>query len=233
MSSDFDASEFVDDDFQKARKSPGPAAPSNPFGTTAQPPGAERAPTPEEIAAKNAERQQQLAAIEQQKQELQRERAEWEEVRRRQTEFHTGREEMIQHLTRGIGLLEEAEFSARREAEQMAKSLIELREALSKVQAIQHEGWTTENMNVELTRALTIVENARMEWNSARLKFSLLEGAVEAAKAEAATPGDTSWPKGLEKKSLPELCKLGLALTWPLALPALGIFILLLLQRIL
>ena len=29
---------------------------------------------------------------------------------------------------------------------------------------------------MELTRALTTIENARMEWNSARLRFPLLAG---------------------------------------------------------
>jgi hypothetical protein len=39
------------------------------------------------------------------------ERGALEETRRRQTEFTTGRQEVIHNLTRGIGLLEEAEFA--------------------------------------------------------------------------------------------------------------------------
>src|SRR4030095_4486166 len=99
-----------------------------------------------------------------------------EETRRRQAEFQTGREEMVQSLTRGIGLLEEAEFNTRRDADQMAKALTDLRDALSKVQSIHEEAWNKENFSVELTRALTTLENARMEWNASRLKFSLLSG---------------------------------------------------------
>ncbi len=86
-----------------------------------------------------------------------------EETRRRQREFQTGRLEMVQNLTRGLGLLEEAEFTARRDAEQMAKALGDLRDALGKVQAINEESWTHDSFNVELTRALTTLENARME----------------------------------------------------------------------
>ena len=52
-----------------------------------------------------------------------------------------------------MGLLEEAEFDARREAEQMAKALVELREALTKIQGVREETWTQENFSVELTRA--------------------------------------------------------------------------------
>ena len=44
--------------------------------------------------------------------------------------------EMIQNLTRGLGLLEETEFAARHDAEQMSKSIAEMRDALAKVRAI-------------------------------------------------------------------------------------------------
>ena len=137
---------------------------------------------------------------------------------------------MEQNLTRGVGLLEEAEFGARRDAEQMAKALLDLREALLKVENIHEEGWTKENLNVELTRALTIIENARMEWNSARLKFPLLSGEVP-VQAGAPAPGNANpFENLLRERNYAEMCKLGLALTWPIALAAVGIFVVLLLR---
>jgi hypothetical protein len=56
--------------------------------------------------------------------------------------------------------------------------LAEFREAVHKVQAINEQAWTSENHSVELTRAATTIENARMEWNAARLKFPLLTAAA-------------------------------------------------------
>src|SRR5688500_7704460 len=150
MAAELDASEFVDDDFRSSRKSP--ATPTD-----------SRAPTREEVDAKVGDMHQKLAELKRTQQELERERASLEDIRRRQVEFTTGRQEMIQNLTRGVGLLQEAEFDARRDAEQMAKSLAGLREALEKVQAIHEESWSRDNLNVELTRANTAVENARME----------------------------------------------------------------------
>jgi len=214
MAAEFDTSEFVDDDFQTARKATGVAEGS-------------RAPTREEVDAKVTDMHQKLAELKRTQQELERERASLEDVRRRQVEFTTGRQEMIQSLTRGVGLLEEAEFEARRDAEQMAKALSGLREALGKVQALREEDWNRESLNMELTRALTTVENARMEWNSARLKFEVLNGPkAEEAEASAETGGVVG--EALREKSYAELCKLGLALTWPLALAGLGIFVVLL-----
>jgi len=156
---------------------------------------------------------------------LERERAGLEELRRRQMEFQTGRSEMLQHLTRGIGLLEEAELTARRETEQMALTLSEFRQAVSKVQTINEQLWSQDNFSVELTRALTTLENARMEWNAARLKFPILSAAAPAG-APAAAP--EAAPSLLATASLGQLCRIGFALTWPLALVGVAIFVLLL-----
>ena len=208
MSSEYDATEFVDGDFQ-AHRAPSSATPAG----AGQP---QRAPTREEVDSRVAEAQQKLAELKRAQEELERQRAALEETRRRQIEFQTGRQEMIHNLTRGLGLMEEAEFSARRDAEQMAKALVDLRDALSKIEAVHEEAWTKDNLNTELTRALTALENARMEWNTARLKFPILsvptQDAAPGSSAAAAPP-----PSPLATQGFGELCRLGLALTWPLA----------------
>ncbi len=208
MSSEYDATEFVDGDFEAQKSSSVPASATG--GQT------QRAPTREEVDSRVADAQRKLAELKREQEELERQRAALEETRRRQLEFQTGREEMIQNLTRGLGLLEEAEFNARRDAELMAKTLTALRDALAKVQAIQHESWTKDNFSAELTRALTTLENARMEWNAARLKVPVLSGQAsgeDATSPRAATPA----PSLLATHSFGELCRVGLALTWPLA----------------
>ena len=227
MSNEFDPSEFIDDDFQTARKAPAAAA-ANPF--SGPPSEANRAPTHQEVDGKVGEAQQKLAELKRLQQELERERAALEETRRRQMEFTTGRQEMVQNLTRGVGLLEEAEFGARRDAEQMSKALLELRDAQTKIQAIHEESWTKDNLNVELTRALTVIENARMEWNGARLKFPLLTGAAPSSQPEAKPAAEAGADTLFQAKSYLQLCKLGLALTWPLVLAALVIFVVALLR---
>src|ERR1700742_4790207 len=217
--SDFDPADFVDDDFQ-ARKAQAASGVSS------------RAPTREEVDTRVADTQQKLLELKRAQEELERERSALEETRRRQMEFQTGRQEMIHNLTRGLGLLEEAEFTARRDAEQMAKAIADFRDVLSKIEAVREETWTKDNFNVELTRALTAIENGRMEWNSARLKFPVLTG----EKPTNTAPGETSPPEAIpvSNRSFGELCKLGLALTWPLALialAALGVFVAILLSR--
>jgi hypothetical protein len=224
MASEYDPSEFVDADFQSSRRATAAAA------TAALPGEPARAPTREEVEARVGDMHTKLAELRRAQEELERERADLEETRRRQAEFTKGRQEMEQHLTRGVGLLEEAEFAARRDAEQMAKALIDLREALAKMQAVQEESWTKDNFNTELTRALTAVENARMEWNSARLKFAVLN--QETIQSPTATPAPENFaPELLRERSYAELCKMGLALTWPVALVGTVIVLVMLLHR--
>ena len=206
MAAEYDATEFIDTDFQ-AHKSP---AATDPL----------RAPTREEVDRKVVEAQQKLAELKRAQDELERERASLEELRRRQLEFQNGRQEMIQNLTRGLGLLEEAEFNARRDSEQMIKTMADFRDAMEKIRAIHDETWTKENFQMELTRALTVIENARMEWSSARLKLPALAGETGKKPEAEAAPAPAVAP--FAGMSLGELCKIGFAMTWPLVLVALG-----------
>jgi len=216
MSAEYDATEFVDTDFQAHKTLTGATA-TGP-ATTSAANLSPRAPSREEVNARITDAQKQLADLQRAQEEVQRKRDALAEVRRRQTEFETGRPEMIAHLTRGLGLLEKAEFAARRDAEQMARTLADFREALRKLQMIDAQAWSQESFDLELTRALTAIENARMEWNSARLKFPVLAGdggSVSGAGAEKPPA------PALTELSLFQLCKLGLGLTLPLALVAL------------
>jgi len=222
MATGFDASEFVDREFEAAQRSFRGAT-----AMSAMPDDAGRAPTRDEVDSKVGDLQSKLAELKRAQSVLESERAALEETRRRQTEFTTGREEMIHNLTRGVGLLEEAEFAARRDAEQMARTLAELREALNKVQGLNDQTWTKDNFQVELTRANTTIENARMEWNAARLKWAVLspENLEQVAAKEVAKT-----QKPLAERGFFELCRFGFALTWPILLGIAALVVVLLLR---
>lgn len=193
----FDGTDFVDTDYT----SPKPA-----------PTGA-RAPTREELDAQLTGTQQQLAKLREAQEQLERARAAVEEMRRKRTEFSLGRTEMLQSLTRGIGILQQGEHEAQQTAVQMGKSLEGLREALANVERLHEQAWSAENWEQELTRALTTIENARLEYSRARIAWPVLDGkggATAPAANATVEPSLSSLPFG-------RLCKLGLALTWPVA----------------
>lgn len=197
----FDGTDFVDSDYSSTR--------------TATSGG--RAPTREELDAQLTGTQQQLAKLREAQDQLERARAAVEEMRRRRSEFTAGRTEMLQSITRGIGVLQKAEHEARQNAEQMSKSLVGLRTALVEVEHLNEQAWTSENWEQELTRSLTTIENARMEFSSARLAWPILDGKGGGAVAHEPITEAPVW----SSMPLGQLFKLGLALTWPLVLAVL------------
>ena len=220
MATPFDESDFVDRDYEESQQQVQSSVVPPPGPTKAQ-----SAPTREQLSAKVTETQKKLAELRQVQEDLERERTQLEESRRRQNEFVTGREEVLTQLTRGVELLKEAEQDARRDAEQMAKTLGDLTGSLEKVSGIDEESWTPDNYNVRLTKALALIENARMEWNGANQKWPSV--------LKARLPDDDDFIRlegsdhhllaglPLTGQNLRYLCKLGLAHTWPLALVAL------------
>ena len=184
----------------------------------------------EELDIQASSLQSKLADLNRAREKLEREKATVEESRRRFSEFQTGREEMLHELTRSLGLLEEAQLDAQRDAEQMARTMEDLRDALSKVDALVDVDTHAEDWKVLLTRNLTTIENARMELNSARLKWTLLTGVPEEENqnfAAPAQPGQAGLPM---PKSFGQLCLWGLALTWPVLLIGAAITAILLLR---
>lgn len=193
---------------------PGQAPVSQPSSAAS---GPRPAPTLEEISARVSETNQKLAELRRIQEELDRKRAALEELKRRQTELQLGRTEIIDKITRGLTLLEEARLKAEREAEQITRTIENLKNALEKVQAIREESWTADTFELELTRALTAIENARMEWHTARRKHPILDGAVAEPSGPNAVPAGTPIHT-IAQMRLRDLCRLGLAMTWPLVL---------------
>ena len=172
----------------------------------------------EELDNQVSSLQTKLTELNRARDKLEREKATVEESRRRFAEFQTGRDEMMHELTRGLGLLEEAQLAAQREAEQMARTMDDLRDALSKVDVLEDVDTHDPNWKVLLTRNLTTIENARMEINSARLKWQLLTGNPSEDRETYSTPAPGTTHGLPTPKSFGQLCLWGLALTWPILL---------------
>lgn len=172
-----------------------------------------RAPTREELDSQLTATQQQLAKLREAQEQLERARAAVEDLRRRRGEFQAGRDELRQQLGRGVGLLEKAEFESRRDAEQLGRSLTGLKEAHALIENLDEQTWTDGDWEQQLSRALTTIENARMEWNGARLKWPVLDGKGPGPAKAPPLVGPMA-----EMADLPfsKLCRLGLGLTWPL-----------------
>ena len=209
----YDGTDFVDSDDPTPNPNPTPASQGS------GQPG--RAPTREELDSHLTTTQQELEKIKERKEQLERERSALEESRRRRAEFQTGRDEMKHSLIRGIGLLEKTEFEFRRDSAQMLKSLHGLREALDSVSELRDDQWTQDDWEQELSRALTAIENARNEWNVARLAWPILDGKGVGADKGAGGKSNTAL-ESMASMPVGQLFRVGLGLTWPIAAVALA-----------
>ena len=196
----FDGADFLEDDFPTSEK------------TLEKRHGSDR----EQLESQGVALQKRIADLNHELEEVERERSTVEDSRRRFTEFETGREEMLHHITRSLGLLTEAEHDARRDAEQMSKTIVGLQDALTKVDELEKIDTNANDWKVNLTRSLTVIENARMEMNAARLKWTLLTDQANEENTEKGSPASSvGWSP---PKSLGQIFLWGLALTWPLLL---------------
>jgi len=112
-------------------------------------------------------------------------------------------------------------MNLRRDALQMGRTLEGLRGALGNVQGLNEQTWTDTTWETELARALAAIENARMEWNQARLAWSVLEEGSAVAGQPTGSAAPVSLLTGL---TTAQLARLGLAFNWPVALLGLGVF---------
>lgn len=198
--------EFHDEDLPKATPFPGAVSSGIP-GVAAS----SVAPSTEQLTAEVTDKAQQLVALRERQAQIERAKAELEELRRRRAEFDTGRGEMRDRLTRSIGLLEQAEIKARREAEQLHKSLGGLRTVAEAVQQLSEKAWSADNWHRDLSRDLAVIENARNELNSASLTWPILDSANGPGGAKSAG-SNLTW----ETIPFKQLARIGLAFSWPL-----------------
>ena len=176
-------------------------------------------PEREELDTQSVDLQKRITDLSRELENVERERTSVEESRRRFSEFETGRDEMLEELTRGLGLLEEAEHDARRDAEQMGRTITDMRKALGKVEELEDVDTNQDDWKVRLTRNLTIIENARMEINSAKLRWPLL---TENSEDQGSSENLAS--QTVAEHSFGHYCLMGLAFTWPLVLLGAAIF---------
>ena len=181
--------------------------------------------TKEELKEANYE----MIKLRQREADIQKQITNLEETERRQAEYHASREEMEKALTRGITILNEETIQAKRNAKQLEDTLQTFSEMLDKIKHLNHEAWTEKEYSSELTKALSLLENARMEWNSARIKISSLDGTKTTATSQNSNelPISTFFEK-INNLSFSQVFKLGIILQWPILLGVLLIFSLIL-----
>jgi len=132
----------------------------------------------EEVDSKLDQAREHLLTLRRQQEELERQKSELEELRRKQEEYSRGRAEISDNLTRGLLALEHQQIESQRLAELSGKTIDAFRDYAEQIQQINDGDWNSGNVRAELSRALGVIEGARLEYNRARTKLDCLNPAA-------------------------------------------------------
>ncbi len=142
-----------------------------------------------ELDDKLVQAREELVELHRRQEELERQKGELEELRRKQEEYTRGRVEMLDNLTRSLITLEREQVESLRLAETCGKTMDAFRDYKERIEAIRDEDWTSANLRAELTRALAVLHDSRLEYNRARTKLDCLNpGANQPALAAPTAP---------------------------------------------
>jgi chromosome segregation ATPase len=149
-------------------------------------------PHREEVDSKLEQAREHLLTLRHQQEELERQKIELEDLRRKQDEYSRGRAEITDKLARGLLALERQQAESQRLAELCATTIDAFRDYTDQLQRINDEQWDSGNVRAELSQALGVIENARLEYNRAHAKLDCLN--------PAAGQSDLLPPETAEKK---------------------------------
>ena len=176
----------------------------------------------EQLNAQVQKAQDQLVSLKRQQEVIEKQKRELEELSRRQEQLQQGRMEMMEKFTRAAVVLERETFDAQKRVEQLRDIQDTFSQHMHVLESINPKAWEGADINRELNRALSAVDDSRAEYTKSVPKIQPdlpMEAGEEPSYEGAATGHDfIYWLKS------------GFAFTLPLAIIGLLAILILLLR---
>ncbi|HME87793.1 MAG TPA: hypothetical protein VKE30_01115 [Chthoniobacterales bacterium] len=167
--------------------------------------------SPEHLDSQVQKAQEQLLQLKRQQDQIEKQKRELEELSRKQEELERGRAEISDKLTRSLVVLEREAYDTQKRLEQLRAIRESFGQHLELVEAIDPKSWNPVDVHKELSRALSTVEGARVEYSQQRSRL----------QANSESEGDASLPE-IEPvfsgggRSVLQWMKIGFAFSLPL-----------------
>jgi len=144
--------------------------------------------TPEELDSQVQKARAELEDLRRRQEQIEKEKLRLEELSRRQDELEQGRAEMCDRLTRALGVVQREGEETEKKLEQLNAIHASFTEHLKTLDGINPKLWTTSELPKELSRALSAVDDARSEYTKAQVRIEV-DLPEETAPASSAGEG--------------------------------------------
>ncbi len=170
----------------------------------------------EEVQKTNTE----LEKLKRQLEDIEKQKIRLEELKRRQDELENGRADMLDKLTRSMVTVERETEEAQKRLEQLNSIHNSFIQHLRHVDSINPKLWGTAELPMELSKALSLVEDARADYMKAQAKISV-DSPSESTPAAASGAYDSEYGYA-EEHGFFYWLKSGFAFTLPLQILAIA-----------
>ena len=126
----------------------------------------------EDFEGKLREAQQQLELLQRQREYLEQQKCEMDDLNRRKEEFISSQIEISERLSTSVTSIDRELFELRQELEDLEQARQSFAAHLTRIEKLEPEGWPRESLNVELDRAHGMLEQAEEEFESACAHFA-------------------------------------------------------------
>jgi len=167
--------------------------------------------SPEHLDSQVQKAQDQLLQLKRQQDQIEKQKRELEELSRKQEELEHGRAEITDKLTRSLVILEREAYDAQKRLEQVRAMRESFGQHLELIEAIDPKSWNPADLHKELSRALSTVEGARVEFGQQR---SRLQATGDGDSDEALPQIEPVFSRS--GRSLMQWIKIGFAFSLPL-----------------
>jgi vacuolar-type H+-ATPase subunit I/STV1 len=128
--------------------------------------------SPDELDSKVQRAQDQLLQLKRQQETIERQKRELEELSRKQDELEKGRAEMVEKLSRSLVVIERQTYETEKRVEQLKSSATAFTQHLRTLERINPKTWNNGDLNRELSKALSAVDDARGEYSKSITKIN-------------------------------------------------------------
>jgi hypothetical protein len=157
--------------------------------------------------------QEALLSLRRQQEQIERQKRELEELSRRQEQLQAGRSEMVEKFTRALVVLERETYEAKKRVELLESIHESFSQHMDALEAINPKTWDGLDINRELTKSLSAIDDARTEYANNLPRISPESGSSDPVAAGVGYQADYAMEA---PKDFVYWLKSGFAFTLPL-----------------